>query len=396
MVVLIDEKIAQGDAFSPLGELVRFRPTQSLFAHPALSEAKTLIVRSVTRVDGRLLDHAPGLETLCSATAGLDHLDLQACRERGVRVCSAPGHNAEAVADWVWTFLHAFASRQQRPLKGLTLGVVGAGNTGQAVARRAPAYGCEIRLFDPPREAREEGFDSVSEDVLAECDALSLHLPLTVEGESPWPTENWFTREKAEGFRGWLLNASRGEVIHPAAFAVVPKERLALDVYPQEPSVDSRWVSAALFSTPHVAGGTHQAKRRATGALLQQLDLPALPKRERPMVAQRIVLQVSRDGDLLSVEKGVGEILAAGTGLLACCQRWQREMREGLSDGERATIFEDHRREARRESLRGLRVFLDESVGERSLWTSRLEAHGVVFASREDAAICVEAEKVPS
>jgi hypothetical protein len=193
-----------------------------------------------------------------------------------------------------------------------------------------------------------------------------------------------------------LLNASRGEVIASDALRGLSRERLALDVYPQEPSVDPQWVTGALFSTPHVAGGTHEAKWTATDTLLRQLSLPGLPKRERNLISEPITIAGGLDEDLVRVEKGVGDVLAAGTGLMACVQRWQEAMGETLSAPERAALFEDHRRKARREPLQGLPVFVDASVGGRESWVARLAAHGISLCTREDAAIYVEDAKIPS
>ena len=243
----------------------------------ALRGADVLVVRSVTRVDGALLDGTP-VRFVGSATAGVDHVDVDGLRQRGVAFASAPGSNAASVADYVLAALLAVAADRGEALAGRTLGVVGIGEVGGRLVPRARALGLDVVACDPPRAAAG---DDVDRHDLAETlhlsDVVTVHTPLTRPGESRWPTLGLIGAAALAEMRpgAWLVNTARGDVLDgPAVLDARRSGRLGalvLDVWPGEPTPDPALVVAADLATPHVAGYAADAKVRGTAVIADAL-----------------------------------------------------------------------------------------------------------------------------
>ncbi len=225
-------------AFGPLGE-VRVMPGQAITRRD-LAEVDVLVVRSVTRVDRALLDGTP-VRFVGTATAGVDHVDQAALASLGVAFASAPGSNAASVVDHVLAALLAVAADRGETLAGRTLGIVGVGEVGGRLARRARALGLHVLACDPPRaHAGHRDHDYVGlGDVLDQADVVSLHTPLTTAGDSPWPTLGLVDRAALQSMRpdAWLVNAARGAVVTAQAAQMAAQTRpVVLDVWPGEPA----------------------------------------------------------------------------------------------------------------------------------------------------------------
>ncbi len=379
----VDRELKDSDQFEGLGRVVW--GGRDLSAFPEKEEVEALFIRSVTPISAELLGLFPALRVVASATAGLDHVDLEGCAQHGISVVNAPGHNASAVADWVWTVLHSFARSEQVSLRGMRLGVVGAGCTGSAVATRASGYGMDVVLYDPPKAEREPGFQTATWQAILECDVISLHVPLTQPGENPWPTEGFVSTRSLNGFDGWLLNASRGSVMD---WEEGPGKatKVGLDVFPGEPNVPTGLVESVSFATPHVAGNTHEAKAAATrvaafqvhgilgtGAFDWTSSIPLSPA-ARDFYVER----------LAEVESLAGQVLDELTGLHRLSVRFLDAMR---GDGG-AEQFRSVRRTSRRHGLQGRKVFVEQDLPQRELGRL-LELHGIVMVSMEEAELRV-------
>lgn len=272
--ILADENIPALEAlFGDLGELRRL-PGRNLSAAD-VADVDILLVRSITRVDETLLGNA-AVKFVGTATIGTDHLDTRRLDERGIRWCSAPGCNADAVVEYVLSALwHLCAEREMDPL-GLTVGVVGAGNVGGRLVARLRALGVEVLVCDPPRAAREgsEGFVEL-EQLLASADLVALHTPLTRGGDHP--THHLLNQSnlgllKPEAI---LLNAGRGPVIDNRALTEFMQRRtdlqLVLDVWEDEPLVQPELAAQCAIATPHIAGYTLDGKIRGTWMLYREV-----------------------------------------------------------------------------------------------------------------------------
>ncbi len=228
----------------------------------ALLRADALLVRTVTRVDAALLAAAPHVRVVGSATAGYDHVDPDACSAAGVRFAYAPGCNAGAVGDYV----AAVAGPARRGLASIA--VVGCGHAGGAAERRLRALGWRTVPYDPPR-----GLPATWDEVLA-CDAVTFHVPLTrggTYGTHGLVDEAVFRRARWQ----MLIQAARGGVVdEPALKAWIRRGgRAHVDVWVGEPDADPELIALAHTATPHIAGYSVQAKRRATEMVLQAMGL---------------------------------------------------------------------------------------------------------------------------
>ncbi len=269
MHILADENIPLVDEFfAGLGEIRRM-PGRSI-NRAALENVDLLLVRSVTRVDRELLD-GTAVKFVGTCTIGTDHLDLDYLEQAGIDWASAPGCNARGVVDYVLGSLLALAELRGDTLAQRSYGVVGAGEVGGRLVEVMRGLGWDVRVCDPPRQAREAGGFVSLDEVLAECDVVSLHTPLSMGGD--WPTFHLFDQERLSNLRpgAWLINASRGAVVDNVALRDVLLQRpdidAVLDVWEGEPQVDVELAGLCRIATPHIAGYSLDGKLRGTAQI---------------------------------------------------------------------------------------------------------------------------------
>ncbi|MXR70360.1 DUF3410 domain-containing protein [Shewanella sp. JBTF-M18] len=275
MKIVADENMPYVEAlFADLGEVVMV--DGRTLTQAQVKDADVLLVRSVTKVNKSLLDGCDRLKFVGSATIGMDHLDLDYLKQRGIFCTNAPGCNAVAVGEYVFNAMLELARRFHSPLKGKTVGIVGAGNTGTALQKCLEAYGVKTLLNDPLLEQSGDDREFVSLDELVErCDVISLHVPLTRDGEHP--THYLFDKARLNALAEdtWLLNCCRGEVIDNRALIEVKQQRsdlkLVLDVWEGEPLPLPELVPLVEIATPHIAGYSLEGKARGTFMLYQAL-----------------------------------------------------------------------------------------------------------------------------
>lgn len=244
------------------------------------------------RIDAALLARAPRLRVVANVAVGVDNVDLAACRARGVVVTNTPGVLTEATADFAFALLLAAARRVAEGdravrrgefhgwqlgmllgsrVHGTTLGVVGLGRIGQAVARRARGFGMHVlytqrtRLAEPLERALGATFVDV-DALFSESDAVTLHCPLTAE-----------TRHVASAARiarmkphAILVNTARGPCVDEAALAdALANGRIAgagLDVFEDEPRVHPALLaSERAVLAPHVASADRPTREAMAG-----------------------------------------------------------------------------------------------------------------------------------
>ena len=271
--ILADENIpALTACFGDFGE-IRTLPGRTI-RQADLLDVDVLLVRSVTRVDESLLMGTP-VRWVGTATIGTDHLDTEWLEAQGIGWASAPGCNAEAVADYVLSVMAVAAGQQGKALTEGAVGIVGFGNVGRRVHSRLAALGIETRVTDPPlSEAGTPGLATL-DDVLA-CDRITLHAPLVKDGR--WPTQHLLDVERIRALRAGqvLVSAGRGAVVDNAALL----ERLqaadggpwtALDVWEGEPLIHPQLGETVHVATPHIAGYSLEGKLRGSVMLAQAL-----------------------------------------------------------------------------------------------------------------------------
>ncbi|WP_312945291.1 4-phosphoerythronate dehydrogenase PdxB [Stutzerimonas kunmingensis] len=273
MHILADENIPLVDEFfAGFGEIRRM-PGRSING-AALENVDVLLVRSVTRVDREMLEGS-ALRFVGTCTIGTDHLDLDYFEQTGIEWASAPGCNARGVVDYVLGSLLALSEVRGEALARRRFGVVGAGEVGGRLLEVLRGLGWDVRVCDPPRQVREAG-DFVSlDEILAECDVISLHTPLTLGGD--WPTFHLFDQARLSRLRPgtWLINASRGAVVDNAALRDLllqrPDLEAVLDVWEGEPQVDVALAGLCRIATPHIAGYSLDGKLRGTAQIYAAL-----------------------------------------------------------------------------------------------------------------------------
>ena len=269
MLIVADEQIwGVPDVFKRFGD-VRVLSSDAI-RKTVLKDAAVLIVRSVTRVDERLLGGTP-VRFVGSATSGTDHVDLAWLESNGIRFADAAGCNALPVVQYVLAALLVLAERRAFELSTKTLGIVGAGRIGSGVARWARSLGMSVLLNDPPL-ARRGGPGYVSFSDLADrADIVTIHVPLTRAGEDQ--TAGMVDGAWLERLRSGVVfvNTSRGEVVDESALAGFIKSGRSggavLDVWRREPAIDPRLLGLVDIATPHVAGYSRDAARRASLAV---------------------------------------------------------------------------------------------------------------------------------
>lgn len=267
------KSVFQGrEAFSTLGDTL-------VLADGAINAddvvcADGLIIRSKTEVNQGLVDGSR-LRFVGTATAGTDHLDLEWLGKRGIVSTSAPGCNANSVAEYVITALLVVADRYQMNLRDMTIGIIGVGHVGSLLAEKCRLLGMNVMLNDPPRHdaTRDCAFQPL-EDLLTHANVISLHVPLTREGR--YPTYHLADcRFFAALKQGTLfLNTSRGAVVESEALQMALERgqvtRCILDVWEAEPAPERELLRRAELITPHIAGYSLDGKLRGTEMIYQQ------------------------------------------------------------------------------------------------------------------------------
>lgn len=281
MQILADENIPLVDAFFGAFGPIRRQPGRGI-DRAALGDSEILLVRSVTDVNRALLQGS-AVRFVGTCTIGTDHLDLDYFNEAGIAWASAPGCNARGVVDYVLGSLLALAEHHGVSLRERCYGVVGAGQVGGRLLDVLRGMGWRVLVCDPPRQALEGGDYVDLPTILRECDAISLHTPLTREGA--WPTHHLMGREQLAALRpgAWLINAARGAVVDNAALSDILQRRAdldaVLDVWEGEPLADPQLAALCRLATPHIAGYSLDGKLRGTaqihGAFCEWLGVAA-------------------------------------------------------------------------------------------------------------------------
>jgi D-3-phosphoglycerate dehydrogenase len=287
------------------------RAVQSLRAAPGieveerkgLSEAELLalvppidawIVRGATKVTRRLIEAAPKLRWIARAGAGLDNIDVGTAKERGIAVLNVPGANAVAVAELVFGLLlglyrhvpAADASMRAgdwaksrfmgRELRGKTIGIVGLGKIGRAVAQRARAFEMTCVGHDPlisDADVRAMGVEPAALDaLLPRADILTLHVPLTPETRGMIGAAAIAKLPKG----AVIVNAARGGLVDETALlAALDSGALsgaAFDVYAEEPPKGSPLLAhPRVVLTPHVGAATVEAQEAVGDEIVRLL-----------------------------------------------------------------------------------------------------------------------------
>jgi erythronate-4-phosphate dehydrogenase len=265
--ILVDENMPYArELFSRTGTVVAVpgRPVPQA----ELDDADGLMVRSVTKVNAELLSGKP-VKFVGTATAGTDHIDEAFLQEQGIAFSAAPGCNAIAVVEYVFSSLLLLAERDGFLLKDRTVGIVGVGNVGGRLQARLEALGIKTLLCDPPRADRgDDGEFLPLSTLVADADILTFHTPLYKQGD--YKTLHLADEALLKALKPGtiLINACRGPVVDNAALLKVLEQRddlsVILDVWEPEPELSLPLLAKVDIATAHIAGYTLEGKARGT------------------------------------------------------------------------------------------------------------------------------------
>jgi len=283
MKIVADENISNvKEFFAGFGE-VQLMPGRAINTD-AVAEADVLLVRSVTKVDKALLAGSR-VKFVGTCTIGMDHIDHHYLQNQGIGFASAPGCNANAVVDYVLCALATVALEQGICLATKTLGIVGLGNVGSRLKIRAEALGLTCVCCDPLLQRQgQEGLVPLAE-LLAKADIISLHTPLTLDGEDA--TYHLLNTKNLAQIRhnAILINSARGEVLDNKALSQLLQERedirAVLDVWESEPTIAPDLLKQVYIATPHIAGYSLEGKLQGTAMVCRgACDFFGYPQQE--------------------------------------------------------------------------------------------------------------------
>lgn len=256
MKIVADENIPfVEECFSSIGEVEVLQGR--LMNRDVLKDATALLVRSITPVDRNLLEDT-NVKFVGTATTGDEHIDKAYLESRGVGFASAPGSNANSVAEYVIAALLSVARKKNVEPEGKSVGIIGVGHIGSIVGRKVKALGMQPLLNDPPLQRRTTERKYRPLEGLYDCDFITLHVPLTYEGEDK---TYHMIDEKFFGFLkegSIFINTSRGGVADTTTLKNVMSKGglrgVILDVWENEPDIDYELLRKVDIGTPHIAG----------------------------------------------------------------------------------------------------------------------------------------------
>ncbi|MGK7369362.1 MAG: NAD(P)-dependent oxidoreductase, partial [Candidatus Halalkalibacterium sp. M3_1C_030] len=274
ITVFADKYLYNIEKFIPADcELKLFSPSKGLPDN--LEGTNALLIRTVTDIDEPLINRLPAsLEFIATGSAGTDHVNKQLLDEKNIVFDHAAGCNSRSVAEYVATALLIWCEENAINPESLSVGIIGKGHVGTQVDRLLQNLGISTICYDPPKEEREEDFDSSTLDELLSADVLSFHTPLEQNGE--YSTYHWLDEEKLSTKRYELIiNTARGGVINEQAllkaFINGTVENFIIDVWENEPIFNDLIAGNAFLKTPHIAGYSKQSKLRASKMIGESL-----------------------------------------------------------------------------------------------------------------------------
>ena len=326
-----------------------------------IKENDILVVRS-TKVNEQTIQNAKSLDLIIRAGAGVNNINIPAANKKGIYVANCPGMNSVAVAELAMGLMISLDRRipdnvidfkngkwnkaeysKAEGLKGKTLGIIGFGNIGKEVAKRALAFEMRVYAKDISRIEGEMVKDfSEMDQLLPMCDIITIHLPSTQE------TKGLFNKEMFSYMKNnaLLINTSRADVLDEDALLEAIKEkniRVALDVFKGEPEGKSGEVKSKLQSSPnvyvthHIGASTEQAQNAVadetirviqdfttSGVIAHWVNRAKITDAKYQLVVKHFdkpgvlagILDVIRDGSI-NIEE-IENIIFEG-GIAACC-----------------------------------------------------------------------------
>lgn len=242
-----------------------------------IPNADVMLVRSATKVNREMIDQAKNLKLVIRGGVGIDNIDAEYCKEKGIEVRNTPEASSIAVAELTFAMMLAIQRNivkahnstknsewlkkqlKGRELYGKTLGLVGIGRIGTEVAKRAKAFGMNVIATRESEEQSEYAEIVELDELLEKSDFISFHVPLTEE------TKGMVNKENIEKMKDSvvIINNARGKVVNEDDLAEALKsgkvKYAGIDVYQQEPPEGSPLLSVDnILLTPHLGAQTYE------------------------------------------------------------------------------------------------------------------------------------------
>ena len=283
---LVQDKI--GDRMEVVYYPDRREDTEELIRR---SQGADVVVLSNFQYRKEVMEHCPDLKMVCVAFTGVDHVDVDYCRERGIMVCNCAGYSTVAVADLVFGMVIDLA-RNILPcneavrrggtknglvgfeLEGKVFGVVGLGAIGQRVARIANAFGCKVLAYNRSRKDVEGVEQTDLDTLLSQSDIVSLHVPLNDSTRGMIGTEALKKMKKS----AFLINTARGPIVRENDLAEALNTgkvyAAGVDVVSAEPIRGDNPLLMAknCFITPHIAWASRESRQRLMDTAVANLQ----------------------------------------------------------------------------------------------------------------------------
>jgi glycerate dehydrogenase len=280
-------------------ELALFDNTAAAEVAPRIADCEFVFVNKV-RLTRDIIESADALRFIGLTATGVDNVDLQAAEARNVAVCNIRGYCTNSVVEHVFAVLlqmtHSVGLYNRsvrngdwqdasnfcmlgfplRELSAMTIGIVGYGELGKGVVRIAEAFGMQVQIARRPGQDRFDGDGRVDlDDLLSDCDAVSLHCPLTSETRGMIGARELSLMKP----NAVLVNTARGGLVDSAALVKALADgdiaAAAIDVLTQEPPVDGDplldYQGDNLLVTPHVAWASVESRQNAINEVAENL-----------------------------------------------------------------------------------------------------------------------------
>jgi erythronate-4-phosphate dehydrogenase len=258
MKIIIDDACyAYSKIFSQFGEITAIAGRSINSA--SLKNADVLIVRSRTQVNQALLEGS-SIKFVGSTVAGLDHVDENYLKDNNIKFFSAQGCNSMAVAEFVISTIINLAEKHNFNYQDKTLGIIGVGNVGSRLAKKAEYLGIKTLLNDPPRQQCENLPNFVNLKTALNADIVTFHTPLTFNGEHPsykLLNKNNFHHISDKTI---VFNSARGGVIDEKIWEKTKTLENVIDCWENEPNINQNLQKNAYLASPHIAGHSVDAK----------------------------------------------------------------------------------------------------------------------------------------
>ena len=350
---VIDDVIPHTAALKALMGDVAVLPGRDI-TPATISEADILLVRSITPVNESLLA-GTSVQFVGTATAGVDHFDIEAIERLGVAWSAAPGSNAVSVVEYVLCAL-ATAGWFERVMTGCPVGLVGLGQVGERLARRLSDLGCQVLAYDPLRVDWPSGLRRVELEEILRQPVISLHANLHDRG--PHASRGLLDADRAEQMiaaltkredGGLFINAGRGDLMTLEALSQLVDSpwTVILDTWPGEPSLSADVLSRCDWVSPHIAGHSIKARKNGSDLLAAAVarwagvDASALPEAFEP-----VGFESSReiDGSRGDMDRDVTEWMTEFLRQQSILSREDARLREAAAAGFTSVEFDQLRK----------------------------------------------------